>query len=680
MGHQQLGKNPGFCLHPPASLEKLDAAVDEGERETVLEGLRVEARQVQCRLKEQLVQFRTDVDIFMRLMYRNKNQHRHALYYRRLSQVKRDLRLLDYAELDRTVEGFTRWTFPFKQSRANVYQRASEINNVSPSLCTLLSAVRILNQIDEPILAASTPILGLLSQSYFMNLGLTIFAAIARLRILAVQVRFELATVYNLLSVFSNEEQKLYLKYQSRLVPVEACPRRLPSHLECHWQNGQLSVTEIDPPTELVQAAPVAMPLSIGVLFVDDRKSLAVSKDIAAVPTIAAVPPVVDEQDHRRGGSWNVFDRNRVKYDVRLPAITAKGEDLLSRHLKAVFPKAADAVILSHEGEPGVVSVPGELSDPVYASKNEDRESEVKKEGHTQNTGGVDPDVASVERLDEIPGDGIKDISSQPLEESSIIITSTPGANAEKGPVVSFAASDASINKSVVNDKQSKPPGSMNGTRRSVAYVSVLPEFLREKRKEVSREVESNLSTTVVDLHMTSPTAGENGASIVVTSASVAVKETVTQCADEVGESKTICLQQAMIEQDLKDSKSESGTILIERLDGSNGTGKLMLGSKRPVAEIYRSESLTDMDGNSDQEASGPGTKVDDLKVIDSKNRKKKRRKGKGKGASIGDIEKQVDTKIDSSEKKQDKEEVSNEKISKTKQVGDLFNMLLGDL
>ncbi|KAG6549550.1 hypothetical protein Mapa_008931 [Marchantia paleacea] len=673
MGHQQLDKNPGFCLRPPASLEKLDAARDEEERETVLEGLRVEARQLQCRLKEQLLQFRTDVDIFMRLMYRNKNQHRHALYYRRLSQVKRDLRLLDYAELDRTVEGFTRWTFPFKQSRANVYQRATEINNVSPSLCTLLSAVRILSQIDEPILAASTPILGLLSQSFFMNLGLTIFAAIARLRILAVQLRFELATVYNLLSVFSNEEQKLYPKDQSRLVPVDACPRRLPLHLECHWEGGQLFVTEIEPPPEIVQAAPVAIPLSIGVLFVDDRKSLAVSKGIVAVPS------VVDGQNFRRGDSRNVVDRNRVKYDVCLPAITAKVEDLTPQHL-SVFPEAAAAGILSHEGEIGVVSVPGELSDRVYEFKNEDSETDVKREGHTQNTEVIEPDVASLERLDQIPAeDGIKDISFQPLKEISVITASTPGASTEEGPVVSLAASDAHINIPVVSDKQSKPAGSMNGTRRSVAYISVLPEFLLEKRKEeVSREVDLNLSTTVVDLHVTSSTTGEKGESVAASSTSVAVKETVTQSTDVVGESKTICLQKTMTEQDWKNSKSESGTILVERLDGSNGTGRLMLGSKRPVAEMYASESPTDMEGNSDQEASVPGTKVGDLKVIVSKNRKKKRRKGKG--ASIGDIEKQLDTKKDSSEKKDEKEEESNEKMSKTKQVGDLFNMLLGDL
>ncbi|KAL3699005.1 hypothetical protein R1sor_017027 [Riccia sorocarpa] len=244
MDDKKLESDSEIPLRPPACLAELVHVKNGEEREAVLDLLREEAKQVQKRLKEQLKQFRTEVDIFLRLMYKNKNQHRHALYYRRLQQVRRDLRLLDYSALDQDVEGFTRWTFPYKPSRVNVDQRKLEADQVRSTLCLFLSAVRIFNQIDQPILAASTQILGLLTQGFFMSLAVTLFSGLARLRALSQQLLYEFATAYNLLSVFSKEVPGSAIP-GARVNGTSGDSSRLPLHLECISDGGRLVVKEI---------------------------------------------------------------------------------------------------------------------------------------------------------------------------------------------------------------------------------------------------------------------------------------------------------------------------------------------------------------------------------------------------------------------------------------------------
>ncbi|KAL2632859.1 hypothetical protein R1flu_004338 [Riccia fluitans] len=317
-------------LRPPACLAELEYARYGDEREGVLDMLREEAKQVQSRLKEQLKQFRTEVDIFLRLMYKNKNQHRHALYYRRLQQVRRDLKLLDYAALDQNVEDFTRWTFPFKPSRNNVEQRNLEADQVSSTLCVFLSAVRILNQIDKPILAASTQLLGLLTQGFFMSLGVTLFSLLARLRALSQQLLFEFASVYNLLSVFSKEKSySTNSKTRFNAAFVRANSPRLPLHLECHCDCGRLTIKETKPPREAVKpkaevarSVPLATPLSSGLWFVDDRKSVGISENVlSSLPGIGA--------QVQRGDDMFIDTRNQVKYDLPVPAVVRASEEAL---------------------------------------------------------------------------------------------------------------------------------------------------------------------------------------------------------------------------------------------------------------------------------------------------------------------------------------------------------------
>lgn len=76
---------PPFLHHPPACLALFaEDGIDSVGRDKVVEA---EARDIQRRLIEQLTQVWAENATFQRLMYKNRNQHRRAVYYRRLSQV-----------------------------------------------------------------------------------------------------------------------------------------------------------------------------------------------------------------------------------------------------------------------------------------------------------------------------------------------------------------------------------------------------------------------------------------------------------------------------------------------------------------------------------------------------------------------------------------------------------------
>lgn len=82
---QQAEAPLDFSSRPPACLGLLgDEKVDSDTVERVFQD---EARNLQGRLREQLSQLRIELGLFLRLMYKNKNQHRRTLYYQRLSEV-----------------------------------------------------------------------------------------------------------------------------------------------------------------------------------------------------------------------------------------------------------------------------------------------------------------------------------------------------------------------------------------------------------------------------------------------------------------------------------------------------------------------------------------------------------------------------------------------------------------
>lgn len=248
-----------FIPRPPACLEQfLQENVDNRKVEE-------EARALQNRLREILNQVSDENAIFQRVMYKNQNQHRRTVYFRRLLQVRRDLLLLQSFKLNDVVETLThcvsRKSLPPKaglQSKDQVQRR-------------LLGAARLLQLMADPILNASLVIEGLLSQSHFMPFALTVLALLARLRVLLIQALYELIAAFNLVSACMEK--------------MEIAPTRpdVPLFLECTWSNSKLTFMEkARPPQQLVP-----LPISVEKLpdagwFIDDR-SISLKQQLQAV-------------------------------------------------------------------------------------------------------------------------------------------------------------------------------------------------------------------------------------------------------------------------------------------------------------------------------------------------------------------------------------------------------------
>nr|KYP60864.1 hypothetical protein KK1_023278 [Cajanus cajan] len=229
---------------------------------------------IEARLTSMLAQLQSEGGILYRMVYKNKNQHRRCSYFQRLLKVRRDLRLLQLANLEELV---TSCFHVIKGDRPK--QKVHLLESLKRRKCDgekhnfmerLLGAARLLAEMVEPILkAASYPsailvssdlyfnafffslisydgeISVLFAQSFFMGFSLTIMALLARLRVLVQQILLDVVSLFNMVSPLSITKQSIKINHNG----IEVFRDFYPVSddfvtLECVWKSDKFILLE----------------------------------------------------------------------------------------------------------------------------------------------------------------------------------------------------------------------------------------------------------------------------------------------------------------------------------------------------------------------------------------------------------------------------------------------------
>eukprot|EP00250_Pteridium_aquilinum_P004906 c15085_g1_i1 orf=107-1216(+) len=188
-------------------------------------------KDVAPRVQKVLLQLQNEITIFERLMYKNANQHRRALYFRRLCQVRRDLRLVQAAHLTELIQNVAQCfgntsIEPFQKGRWRSKNRSSEVEGFRGHL---YGVARLLEQMCDPILHASSKVAGLLGQTFFMPFALTTLSILARVRVLVLQCLQDFVQMFNLFSAWALEKGHFDHNFHE-----------LPASLESKWDGTKI--------------------------------------------------------------------------------------------------------------------------------------------------------------------------------------------------------------------------------------------------------------------------------------------------------------------------------------------------------------------------------------------------------------------------------------------------------
>lgn len=200
------------------------------------------------RLKSLISQLQTEASILDRIIYKGKNQHRRCLYFQYLLKVRRDVRLLLSAGLKEILSFLFQLINGKKPTlKLHLLERLKRTNHNGKHNFQerLLGVARLLSQMVEPILKAAIHISSLLARSFFMGFSLTVFALLARLRVLVQQVLLDVVLVFNMVSSLSQKEQYVKLTMEGIEVFEEYHP---PNGevvtLECVWERDKFVLLE----------------------------------------------------------------------------------------------------------------------------------------------------------------------------------------------------------------------------------------------------------------------------------------------------------------------------------------------------------------------------------------------------------------------------------------------------
>ncbi|XP_057851343.2 uncharacterized protein LOC131061591 isoform X1 [Cryptomeria japonica] len=210
---------------------------------------RDEVGEHQARLKEQLQHLRRESEMFERVMYKSKNQHRRCLYYISLSKVRRDLKLFHLANLKiilkkhfPIIRGNTPTQAISLLESLKAGKKATEGVDFQKGL---LGVARLLAQMTEPIIEAGLRISTLLGQSFFMPFALTMLSCLARLRVLVQQILLDVVWVFNMSASMSQAQQSSRLTKEGPAVFRDYFPpnKQLVT-LECQWDEVKFCLIE----------------------------------------------------------------------------------------------------------------------------------------------------------------------------------------------------------------------------------------------------------------------------------------------------------------------------------------------------------------------------------------------------------------------------------------------------
>lgn len=207
-----------------------------------------ESLNLEERLRSLLLQLQTESGILDRIVYKGKNQHRHCPYFQYLLKVRRDVRLLQSAELGEVLNVLFPIIYGNKPAQ-NAFQKMRQ-KRKCPSRKhnyqeRLLGIARLLSQMAEPILKAAIQISLLLAKSFFTGFCIMVLALLARLRVLVQQILVDVALVFNKVSFLSRKKHSVKLTQDG----IEAFREYHPSSgdfliLECIWEEDKFVLSE----------------------------------------------------------------------------------------------------------------------------------------------------------------------------------------------------------------------------------------------------------------------------------------------------------------------------------------------------------------------------------------------------------------------------------------------------
>lgn len=100
-------RNQCFLMPPPATFSPR-SSLDSKIHSTV-DGVLKELKSASRELQRIFASFRLELELIDRLFYKNKNQHRSALFWRKVTEMRRFGHKLDDHKYDRLVEDARRW-------------------------------------------------------------------------------------------------------------------------------------------------------------------------------------------------------------------------------------------------------------------------------------------------------------------------------------------------------------------------------------------------------------------------------------------------------------------------------------------------------------------------------------------------------------------------------------------
>ncbi|ESW18406.1 hypothetical protein PHAVU_006G038300 [Phaseolus vulgaris] len=205
---------------------------------------------IEARITSMLPQLQSERGILQRMVYKNKNQHRRSSYFQHLLKVRRDLRLLQSANLEDLVS-----TCLLVIKGEKPRQRVIILESLKRRKCDgekqhnftdrLLGAARLLAEMVEPILKAASEISVLFAQCFFMGFSLTIMALLARLRVLVQQILLDVVSLFNMVSSLSITKQSAKIALDG----IEVFRDFFPVSddfvtLECVWNSDKFTLHE----------------------------------------------------------------------------------------------------------------------------------------------------------------------------------------------------------------------------------------------------------------------------------------------------------------------------------------------------------------------------------------------------------------------------------------------------